>query len=313
MDYYCIKCGSKMINGECPVCSQSDTNYNKQIYNNDTYYVNSICPSCGTQLVNGICPICTNRQMVTGKSADDAQFKRLFVSPNEQLVTTLGNTYLQNYINNGSVYKGFSVVSDKRAYFYGTSYNIVYNNNGTAKAIKSRSSQMIDLRDITGTGFKNTVDIGYLIASIILFVVIIITSLMSVYMGNSYQMGDIYSSLIIVSLIVWVCLIFKYLASRLSLVFIQYAGGEIAIDIRWFSEQEIKDFQKQLRLAKDKVMEVSENAIAYRVSDFINELYTLQSQTVQMSRADELIKYAELLQKGMITQGEYDNIKRSLL
>ena len=89
--------------------------------------------------------------------------------------------------------------------------------------------------------------------------------------------------------------VFLYFKNKISLISIQYAGGEIAFDIRWFSQNEIDNFQKQLRLAKDNV-----------VDNPINNNYNVSS-------ADELIKYGQLLQKGLISPEEYQNIKRNLL
>ena len=44
-----------------------------------------------------------------------------------------------------------------------------------------------------------------------------------------------------------------------------------------------------------------------------NNTNNAQSQFNQVSTADELVKFADLLQKGMITQEEYEEAKRRLL
>lgn len=107
--------------------------------------------------------------------------------------------------------------------------------------------------------------------------------------------------------------IFLYYKSKLSLITIQFAGGEIAFDIRWFSQQEIADFQRQLRLAKDKAVEEADNAVANKFTQAMNGMQLTQNQSPQMNIADELTKYANLLQQGMITQEEYETVKRRLL
>lgn len=272
------------------------------------------------------------------------------MSPNEKLVATLGNNYIQNYLHNGSVRNGFAVVSDKRAYFYGTSYTISYNSKGKPRATKTNRSQVVDLKDITGTGFKRTSNIGYVIAAVV-FTILAIFSLF-IMMSTVRQSSHSYSRerkdvviteqsmsspkniggsygmtlsrgadseevgaiiFLIAVLVVWIVLMYKYYQSRLSLISIQYAGGEIAFDIKWFSQQEINNFQQQLRLAKDRAIEASENAMADRFSSAVNGAYMLQNNVVRNSGADELMKYAQLLEKGYITQEEYDNLKRRVL
>lgn len=48
------------------------------------------------------------------------------------------------------------VVSDKRAYFQGDAYEIIYT-NGHKKIQKSQRSRVVDLNDITGSGY-DTID-----------------------------------------------------------------------------------------------------------------------------------------------------------
>ena len=58
---------------------------------------------------------------------------------------------------------GFAIVSDKRCYFQGTSYEITYKNNGRKKSNKTNRSRTVDLKDITGTGFDYIQNILYII------------------------------------------------------------------------------------------------------------------------------------------------------
>lgn len=208
---------------------------------------------------------------------------QFFVNKNERLISTLGNSYIQNFISNGILSKGFSFITDKRVYFQGKSYNVFYNNSGNPKIFKNSRSQIVDLKDVTGTEIKHYNPIHYLIIAIVFFIFLLI--LLSI----GFSEFKIYIIPIILAYV------FLYFKNKISLISIQYAGGEIAFDIRWFSQNEIDNFQKQLRLAKDNV-----------VDNPINNNYNVSS-------ADELIKYGQLLQKGLISPEEYQNIKRNLL
>ena len=187
--------------------------------------------------------------------------------------------------------------------------------------------QIFYLKDVTGTGFKRTSNIGWLISAfivpIIMFFLLTTIGLLTfrdyTYNYSTYGKetnGNDYSTLVLVlllPLIFFIVAIAKYLISRLTLISIQFAGGEIAFDITWFSQKEIADFQRQLRLAKDKAIEEADNAVANKFTNAMNNLAYNQGQQVQSSTADELIKYGELLKNGIITQEEFDNFKRGLM
>lgn len=252
-------------NGNYQQTGYGQAAYQQQNNGGQQYSQGGVCPACGTQLINGVCPRCTNAQMMAAQNRNDARFTRLFMSPNEKLVATLGNNYIQNYLHNGSVRNGFAVVSDKRAYFYGTSYTISYNGRGNPNANKMSRSQVVDLKDVTGSGFIRMVNIGYAILAWAL-VIISIFLIMLLY--------DIEEGLAVIggftALSALLFLIYQYYDNKLSLISIQYAGGEIAFDIRWFSGQEINNFHQQLRLAKDKAVENYEYDMAKKISAAIN-------------------------------------------
>lgn len=252
-------------NGNYQQAGYGQAAYQQQNNGGQQYSQGGVCPACGTQLINGVCPRCTNAQMMAAQNRNDARFTRLFMNPNEKLVATLGNNYIQNYLHNGSVRNGFAVVSDKRAYFYGTSYTISYNGRGNPNANKMSRSQVVDLKDVTGSGFIRMVNIGYAILAWAL-VIISIFGIMLLY--------DIEEGLAVIwglaALSALLFLIYKYYDNKLSLISIQYAGGEVAFDIRWFSGQEINNFHQQLRLAKDKAVENYEYDMAKKISAAIN-------------------------------------------
>lgn len=252
-------------NGNYQQAGYGQAAYQQQNNGGQQYSQGGVCPACGTQLINGVCPRCTNAQMMAAQNRNDAKFTRLFMSPDEKLVATLGNNYIQNYLHNGSVRNGFAVVSDKRAYFYGTSYTISYNGRGNPNANKMSRSQVVDLKDVTGSGFIRMVNIGYAILAWAL----VIISIFGIMLAYDIEEGlAVIVGLAALSAILF--LIYKYYDNKLSLISIQYAGGEIAFDIRWFSGQEINNFHQQLRLAKDKTVENYEYDMAKKISAAIN-------------------------------------------
>lgn len=277
----------------------------------------NFCVKCGTELIDGVCPKCTQEQSTSIRQ--DEKFKRFFMNPKEKLVTTLGNTYIQNFLNNGSVRNGFSVVSDKRVYFQGKTYELVTKNNGRKKVIKTKKSRTVDLKDVTGTGYDSYSNV---LAKILAFVFFAIgTIFFSLSMSavadrtNNLSTEDVIGIIfmLIVCLIPGVVFLVVFLQSRVNLIAIQFAGGEIAFDINWFSEMEIEDFQKQLRLAKDKAIEEADNAVANKLQEAVSSATVGQQSAQSNSVADELAKYGDLLERGLITQEEFDKKKQELL
>lgn len=252
-------------NGNYQQAGYGQAAYQQQNNGGQQYSQGGVCPACGTQLINGVCPRCTSAQMMAAQNRNDARFTRLFMSPNEKLVATLGNNYIQNYLHNGSVRNGFAVVSDKRAYFYGTSYTISYNGRGNPNANKMSRSQVVDLKDVTGSGFIRMVNIGY---AILAWALVIISIFLIMLLYDIEEGLAVIGGLAALSALLF--LIYQYYDNKLSLISIQYAGGEIAFDIRWFSGQEINNFHQQLRLAKDKAVENYEYDMAKKISAAIN-------------------------------------------
>ncbi len=278
------------------------------------------CEKCGTELINGICPKCTQSETQSVSKAE-SKFRKFFMSPNEKLVAVLGNSYVENFFQNGSISKGFSVVSDKRAYFQGNSYYISYNDKGRKIVVKNSQSRTVDLQDVTGTGTgtDNYAQVGWKILCIIIPVVFLLVAMVLMFFyilfanpSSGSSSGGNTAFWFGILIIAEIYCFFMYQRSKTSLITIQYAGGEIGFDKKWFTDQEIQLFQKQIRLAKDKAIEASDNAVANRLQEAVSAM--AQSTISQNnSVADELSKLADLLSTGVITQEEFDKMKRELI
>lgn len=96
-----------------------------------------------------------------------------------------------------------------------------------------------------------------------------------------------------------------YLKKRKTMFQIQYAGGCIAFDVSFYAKAEIEDFQKQLRRAKDFASETS-NVKTIAVE-------TPVQTSASNSIPDELRKYGDLLKEGLISQEDYDAMKKKIL
>lgn len=91
--------------------------------------------------------------------------------------------------------------------------------------------------------------------------------------------------------------IILYFKSRKTFFEINYAGGKIAFDISLYSKSEIDDFQKQLRRAKDLVIEKN----------------IISDNSENSSRADEIAKSFDLYKQGVLSKDEFERIKNKTL
>lgn len=162
-----------------------------------------------------------------------------FFSPDERQICTIGTGYLANYMAGGQGKRAGATLTNKRVYFSGTVYTFI---NGRFSALNRR--QIINTRDITGTGYDFYRPIGWIIAAVL-------SALAGLVVAFS-----IYPALLIVGAILCIIFIIIYSNQRMTLIFIEYAGGVggiIAFDIRWIQKREQDDFMRSIHLVKDNL------------------------------------------------------------
>ena len=225
------------------------------------------------------------------KDKEIEQLSQSFVSKDEKYIASLGNGYIMNFLTNKSVQKGFAFLSNKRVYFKGSCLS------GTGKnLVKTNEERTVDVKNITGSGFVYQTDWSKLL-KIIGIVVAIVGVLVSMFFGVLITL----LSLIIAGILE----VLGYLLNRKTYFRIEYAGGCIAFDVSFYAKAEIDDFQKQLRRTKDLA---EETATIKTVA-----VETSVQEPTQSSVPDDLRKYADLLKEGLISQEEYDAMKKKIL
>ncbi|MCL2604128.1 MAG: SHOCT domain-containing protein [Defluviitaleaceae bacterium] len=226
----------------------------------------------------------------------ETKFNKLFASPSEKFVCTLGNNFAENYLAKGSLENGFAILSDKRVYFKGICYISTGKN-----FVKRNEERIVDVKDVTGTGFIHFKAILMRIIAIILTMsVVLLTILIIIEPPNNDEDNVmlVFLILIMLGIFFW----FMYFKNLKTLFEISFAGGKIAFDTTWLNEQEIQDFQRNLRLTKD----------AYEEHQQAQATPVVVSAP-QASVSDELKKYKDLLDGGVITEEEFITAKSRLL
>lgn len=186
---------------------------------------------------------------------DESAYSKVFVEPDEQLLGTLGNGYLENILGK-KVKKTHALLTNKRVYFQGTFFS------GSGKTLQQDIiEKIVDLEDITGTCFRYNKPIGIIISIIISIITTVITGIVGAVWcdicgGNSEEMvlaafAGIFIGILISALIFTI----KYLLSRKVDFILEYAGGAIRFDAKIVGLSNVKDFNKQIRRAKDHAKE----------------------------------------------------------
>ena len=184
-------------------------NCGKQIEDNSAF-----CPYCGDSIISNSIP-----QQETSAN----KYAKIFISPDEQYIASLGNSYLNSFLSSKAIKQCVALLSNKRVYLRGT---MVDTNQG--KIAKYNIEKIINLEDITGTGF--------------------------IYAQE--QIWKLIFALITVPLIIpAIILVISYLINRNTMFFIEYAGGSIRFDASIYGIAESQDFHKQIRRMQDKCKE----------------------------------------------------------
>lgn len=178
---------------------------------------------------------------------ESSVYHKVFVEPDEQLLGTLGNGYLENMLNK-KIKKCHALLTDKRVYFQGTFFS------GSGKTLQQDIvEKTIDLEDITGTGFRYSKPIGILVPIISLLIPWALALLYYICRLHWFFPPDNAPKLGLLGSVVSILIIvIMYLKNRKTNFILEYAGGCICFDAMILGLSNVKDFDKQIRRAKDK-------------------------------------------------------------
>lgn len=183
----------------------------------------------------------------------------MFVYTSEKELSTLGGGYLKNFLSTSTLDKGFCTLTDKRIYFKGSCYY------RTEKGVrKSKSEQIVSLKDVTGTGFIETrywllVILGVLLdlASFAFDIFLFMLGLSGIAEGGLAILIGLLLIPLSIALAAGIIFVSKiyYNLTKQKFFEISYAGGKIAFKASSYALSEMQDFQKVLHQAKDILMQ----------------------------------------------------------
>lgn len=216
-----MNCGKELPDGteKCPNCGKEISSHNSDITFSD------VANYAGQQVNKAVTGVQTKVQASAEayqKEQNDRQVNQLsdiIIDSQEQQISVIGSNYLDNMLRGGGLKKGFGILTDRRFYFKGKCYTRVA---GQHKLVDEE--YMIDLENITATGF--------VFSRRFLFLVLTILTIPTIVGALLF-------------------LIIYWLTKRVMYE-VHFDGGMVCLDVsKYGGIKEVREFNKALRKAKD--------------------------------------------------------------
>lgn len=217
---FCIKCGKKLPENAnvCPYCG-------KEVKKSEIN-LSDVADYAGKQVnkaVEGASAKAQESVEAYKKEQEESKIRSvsdIIADSSEKQIAVLGGGYLSNMLHGGGLKKGFGILTDRRFYFKGKCFVKM----GSAHRMVDEE-YTVDLEDITATGFVYSRKFWLLILAILTCWTVI---------GG-------------------VLFFVLYWFMKRSFYEIYFAGGSICVDVsKYGGMREVRDFNKKLRVAKDK-------------------------------------------------------------
>lgn len=248
---FCVRCGRKLIGEGTNETTATTGSEPSQAVNPPTQQENTFAyahmanNAVPPKPANNASPQYSYHTPAEEIKAKDSSYS-FFVDSSETTVDTLGNGYMQNIVITGKAKRAFAALTQKRLYFFGKSYNDI-------KGMTTQEERVIDLQDITGTGFVYIRPIKYLIIAFLCLLCTIASMVIISWLGGlpgplSLMIEGFFGVLALVNF-------FLYFTKRLTLFQIRFAGGMIGFDVQWYPLVDAQNFHRIIRLTKDRLLQ----------------------------------------------------------
>lgn len=162
-----------------------------------------------------------NDKFLSSLEPENKKQNVFFIDPNEVEIATYGSGYSMNFLADGSLRTLIAILTDKRIYFRGRITEI------RLGKIESHSvRKTIDLKDVTGTGFR---------------------------FGSNKIWKILLAILTLPTIIGTILFIVSYLRGKKTCFVIEYAGGSIEFELSFSSPTNATEFERKIRQAKNAV------------------------------------------------------------
>ena len=262
------------------------------------------CTNCGNEFDGNFCEKCGMPAQQKTSNLEQ-KIRESFIEPDEKLVDMLGTNTVKTFFSTGALGNGFAILSDKRMYFKGRCF--VRAGKGFFKKMEER---VVDLNDITGTGFVHNKNVIMSTLYRIIFILSCMYWPAWPFWGIYYATGKQWAKKVAwcIQCLLPLMPLFYILdrAFNYSLFEVSYAGGGIAFDLTWITKADSDNFQKSLQKAKSE----------YKKKAYQEPIYgypPVNDYRPETAIPEQIKAYKELLDSGALTQEEFDAKKKELL
>ncbi|MDD3416615.1 MAG: zinc-ribbon domain-containing protein [Lachnospiraceae bacterium] len=241
---FCSKCGKEIEDGEkfCPSCgAKAEGTVDLDVIKN---YANEKVQETKKNFQDAVNEY-TDSRREEQEERKIKDIKDIFINANEKKIDVIGAGFLVNLLKGGSLGKGFGVLTDKRFYFSGKGFYKL-----GKQYFKTDEERIVDLQDITATGFVYDKHLWLLLLGIAGMILTIIFT--SVTLVDSPK--DVAAPFLLFG-IPTVFIILAYHFFTTVFYEVSFAGGSIAVRASAYGIKELKKFNKALRQAKDSLVE----------------------------------------------------------
>lgn len=252
-------------------------------------------------------------KLVRGKQDEEQIRREILIDSSEEIKAILGDSYLKNYFKTGQLKQSFAILTDRRVYMRGQCYE----KKGLFKLKKQNVDKVLDVQDITGTEYKCMRKIWKLVLKwlLIAFIGVGCITIPIFYIQNfsQYSLKNKFAWFVAGAIEVVVRLLLVKLALRIrtnyEFLAITFSGGQLAYDCNIATTTEVKEFQRQMRLAKDK--KVFNNDMPKENKVMVDDTY--QTTVSTTNKLQDLKNLRELLDSGVITESEFNSLKSDIM
>lgn len=173
-------------------------------------------------------------------------YKNLFASQHEKFIAILGQDYFSSLLIDDDLSDSAIIVSDKRVYQVGKMYEAGRRLHGGGLRV-SRGKKTVSLQDVTSTATR---EVTQPVAGTSLMVFGVVAATLGL-LSEVRQSTIIMLAIAVISIATGVFLILRL---RRRYLVIEYAGGSMALPVKFITDTELNLFQGIIMVEKEKVI-----------------------------------------------------------
>lgn len=228
---FCCKCGTNLKIDD----SQQQKNEPIKVENNSN---NGQSNNENINFSEALNDLKKDKESSFSKEVKTKKRHSFFVSKDEYEVASLGDSYLKSAISSFKIKKSYACISNKRFYFEGTNFYL------SNQSIERRYEEIaVNIKDISSANFFTYRNPLVMLCVFVEWFVVGIFSIASVVSGD-------YSYTLIPLLLLCITL-FYYFNKPKQFFKVTYPGGSFTFDTKWYSDIEMRNFQKAIHKIQD--------------------------------------------------------------